>query len=1455
MSRPDDLGVMPKEDFEDLQTYLDRFECAWKEAIQHNRTPPKLGDYLPALDSPFLVEVLHEFVKTDLEYRWNQGRTPDLESYLHDHKELGTTDTVTPGLIFEEYRIRLKNGFKVKVDDYQNRFPKQFSDFKKLVETNNSARPTPAPSEITQAYPSASTPQTPGPSAVTAVLDFQPGAVIHSYEIMEDLGEGGFGEVWKARTQSTGKCFAIKRSKNRVSAPDVQRILKGLESLRDLNHPFLLLAHDWFEHGRRLCIVMDLATGGNVEERMKVCKKEGLPGIPVQELLDYFDGLAKALDYLHSRNIQHRDIKASNILLVEGIAKLADFDLAKQMSDECDVTHTMGGTPAFQAPEMFDGEVVKGKSDQYCFAYTYCQLRLGRLPFKCKNPLELQIAHQREKPNLEPIPAAEQEVLLKALEKNPEDRFDTCVEFVRELKQAVQSDTEFKPLRKPATSPALRRPKTIEKGPIGSEEQAGHTEVGKTVAGQPGKPSAKDSKKPTKPPTKEIKTPPKMTVPPAAAKQTEPVAEGKADDGGTLTGDMFASVPGRMDTNKPAKKPETRERVRRPVEADDEAHPGRVVHPGKAHWVGAETHAAPSRGRAVKFLLIILCLGGAAALGLLLIPKGKRDVGDGASKGESVKNIPAAFAFAHFKDKICRQCELGTAYSTVMQEICDEQRLQAGERRELESYVCDELTNAVTKSEDKVKALKDVQVAAVHRILTQDQRQHDQHTVARVTQLARLANAIDLYDDKATPNLEAAKQELKAIKKGDLPGEALQGEYTALGALVDARLPGADGDSAADQLVRTITDEGTYIAQRRLGEMWKLLEGLEHGRNLLTIEHIGKLETAKATGPGYFSRIAGNFIEWQVRTDVEAPKADQWKQRAALCGKSDQTVWVVACNVESIVYSGNTAELQSALAALKDKQRSADLDKVAQAYAAYVSALAASKKKPADDPAAPLLASKELLPSLPGAFRLASAADILTSSAKAKCSSPFNFPDRQAASSAYEQLRLARDIIAQGMALNDDLRIHLVLAAAAAGKHDSADRMLAETLLKDKSFILKPEFRAAQYPLLLASADFQEDALAKFQAYADITATVGHEKEQPQTPLYKSFVESLGQDRLPPIESAVLSRDVLQKGIELGKSLMQKQALPAASEKRLGRLMALQARAFLRDKIRQPIPDEAFDHYCQALMLDPANVDVLGELLTTREEWNKLASAFESVDALGKAVDQLRKATKINGDRNRDFSKGAISLAADLDCFSAKKAILGWQKVDNKVAELNKRIGKDPTIESGIVVLKHSTIIGSTNDPDVVVAKTKPEELERVLKYAANDYIKMWAQNCLALEKSHNEQFEQALSNFELGLEAANKLIRDDGGFKELRQRRNQLECADWNSLWGYYALASQVYVRVAKQSKSGKDEKRLDKFIQLLDFAVQNIGLAIEPAHAEGLQKAKKDLEDLKTAIPKKKS
>src|SRR5262249_26053254 len=138
-----------------------------------------------------------------------------------------------------------------------------------------------------------------------------------------------------------------------------------------------------------LVIAMELASG-TLEDRLNEAIRQGLPGIPREELLEYFQEAAKGIDYLNEPHpvrggaewvaVQHRDIKPRNILLVGNGVKVADFGLARIM--EHSVTgHTGALTPSYAAPEFFQGQT-SNHSDQYCLAVSYCRLRGGRLPFE-----------------------------------------------------------------------------------------------------------------------------------------------------------------------------------------------------------------------------------------------------------------------------------------------------------------------------------------------------------------------------------------------------------------------------------------------------------------------------------------------------------------------------------------------------------------------------------------------------------------------------------------------------------------------------------------------------------------------------------------------------------------------------------------------------------------------------------------------------------------------------------------------------------------------------------------------------------------------------------------------------------------------------------------------------------------------------------------------------------------
>src|ERR1043166_5943687 len=169
------------------------------------------------------------------------------------------------------------------------------------------------------------------------------------YRLVRTLGHGAFGVVWLARKDDM--VVALKILKGTANSEEAEREMKALLALEGLHHPFLLQTHGHWIDGDRLIIEMEFADGGSLKDRLKRFKAAGFTGMPVSELLRYFDEAAEALDYLHERKSFHRDIKPGNILVVNGCAKLADFGLLRQVVGDKSHTHTTGGTHAYMSPE------------------------------------------------------------------------------------------------------------------------------------------------------------------------------------------------------------------------------------------------------------------------------------------------------------------------------------------------------------------------------------------------------------------------------------------------------------------------------------------------------------------------------------------------------------------------------------------------------------------------------------------------------------------------------------------------------------------------------------------------------------------------------------------------------------------------------------------------------------------------------------------------------------------------------------------------------------------------------------------------------------------------------------------------------------------------------------------------------------------------------------------------
>src|SRR5262245_35878894 len=272
---------------------------------------------------------------------------------------------------------------------------------------------------------------------------------IPGYQLIERLGGGGFGEVWKAEAPG-GLHKAIK-----FVYGDLQQLgeeghraeqeLKALSRVKTVRHPYILSLERFDVIDGQLIIVMELADR-NLWDRFKECRSQGLPGLPRDELLGYMEETAEALDLMNIQyQLQHLDIKPQNLFLVYNHVKVADFGLVKDLEGMA-ASVTGGVTPVYAAPETFDGWVSRF-SDQYSLAIVYQELLTGLRPFSGTNVRQLVMQHLQGKPDLSSLPPEDQPIIEIALAKVPDERFPTCRDLVRSLRH-----------HSPASDPGTARP-------------------------------------------------------------------------------------------------------------------------------------------------------------------------------------------------------------------------------------------------------------------------------------------------------------------------------------------------------------------------------------------------------------------------------------------------------------------------------------------------------------------------------------------------------------------------------------------------------------------------------------------------------------------------------------------------------------------------------------------------------------------------------------------------------------------------------------------------------------------------------------------------------------------------------------------------------------------------------------------------------------------------------------
>jgi tetratricopeptide (TPR) repeat protein len=259
------------------------------------------------------------------------------------------------------------------------------------------------------------------------------------YELLDELGRGAMGIVYRARDKELEEVVALKILPDNMSNnPEAVRRFKiEARNARKLSHPHIVRIHDIGEEMGRKYISMEYVDGSDLKRKMKAAPNFRLP---IPEVIKYAIQTADALAYAHRVGVVHRDIKPANIMLTSTEdVKVTDFGIAKLMdgAGEGTMIGAVIGTPLYMSPEQVQGIPVDNRADIYAYGVMLYELLNGRPPFT-EGDLAYQHIH-KEPPVIEGIPSPLWEVVAKCLQKKKEDRWETAELIVEALKGLQKS--------------------------------------------------------------------------------------------------------------------------------------------------------------------------------------------------------------------------------------------------------------------------------------------------------------------------------------------------------------------------------------------------------------------------------------------------------------------------------------------------------------------------------------------------------------------------------------------------------------------------------------------------------------------------------------------------------------------------------------------------------------------------------------------------------------------------------------------------------------------------------------------------------------------------------------------------------------------------------------------------------------------------------------------------------